>query len=35
MRDIVEITDKSVEQLEKEIEQEAEKSEKLEDWILE
>ena len=35
MKDIVQITDKSVEQLEKEIMQEKEKSEKLKDWILE
>lgn len=35
MKDIVEITDKTVEQLNKEIEQEKKKSEELEDWILE
>lgn len=35
MKDIVDITDKSAEQLEKEIKQEEEKSEKLNDWVLE
>lgn len=35
MKDIVEITDKTVTQLSEEIEQEKKKSENLEDWILE
>lgn len=35
MKDIVKITDKSVEELEKEIRQEEEKSKELKDWILE
>lgn len=35
MKDIADITDKSAEQLEKEIKQEEEKSEKLNDWVLE
>jgi len=35
MKDIVRITDKSVEELEKEIAQEEEKSKELKEWILE
>lgn len=35
MKDIVRITDKSVEELEKEIVQEEEKSKELKEWILE
>lgn len=35
MKDIVKITDKSVDELEKEIMQEEERSKELKDWILE
>lgn len=35
MKDIVEITDKTAEQLEKEIKIEEEKSKELKDWVLE
>lgn len=35
MKDIVEITDKTVEQLDEEIKQEEKKSEELTDWVLE
>ena len=35
MKDIVRITDKSVEELEKEIVQEEEKSKEIKEWILE
>ena len=35
MKDVVKITDKTVEELEKEIVQEEQKSKELKDWILE
>lgn len=35
MKDIVEITDKTVEQLDEEIKQEEKRSEELTDWVLE